>query len=140
MRLVILDKDRALADTMAAILGTEPDVTVMAAAISIAEVEPYLGECDVVLVTADLPGGTILDLAHAVEAEPSPPQIVLMDLAHSDEQEIYLRYARAGVAAFALEDESVEDVLEKMRDVHRTKRAATGLPDAGVMSLAGDHA
>jgi DNA-binding NarL/FixJ family response regulator len=124
IRLYILDKIMALGASMAVILSDEPDIEVVGAAISVVEARNHLGDCDVLLVSADLPREELLELAQAAQARDPGPQIVLMDWAKSREPS--LPFAAAGVAAFALEDESVQSLLERVRLVHRGKRKAKG--------------
>jgi DNA-binding NarL/FixJ family response regulator len=119
IRLFIIDKDRYLGETMTAVLSGEPDIEVVGTAVSVAEALPYMADCDVILVTADLPCDGVLQLARAASALAHGPQVVLMDWART--QEAFLQYAAAGVAAYAAEDDSLDELLTKMRMLQEGK-------------------
>jgi DNA-binding NarL/FixJ family response regulator len=120
IHLFIIDKDRDLGETMTAILGGEPDIAVIGSAVSVDEALPYMGDCDVILVTADLPCDGVLQLARAASALSHGPQVVLMDWART--QEAFLQYAAAGVAAYAAEEDSLDELLTKMRMLQSGQR------------------
>jgi DNA-binding NarL/FixJ family response regulator len=120
IRLFIVDKDWSLGETMTAILSGEPDIVVVGAAVSVADALPYLGDCDLILVTADLSCEGVLQLARAASGRSGGPQVVLMDWDRT--QEAFLQYAAAGVADYALEDDSLDELLTKMRSLQEAKR------------------
>ncbi len=122
IRLYIVDKDQSLGNLMTAILSGEPDILVVGSAVSVAEALPHLGECDLILVTADLPCEGVLQLARAASAHADGPQVVLMDWAHT--QEAFLQYAAAGVTDYALEEDSLDELLSKMRTLQEGKPRA----------------
>ena len=123
IHLFIIDKDRYLGETMTAVLSGEPDFIVVGTAVSVAEALPHIGDCDVILVTADLPCDGVLQLARAASALSQGPQVVLMDWART--QDAFLQYAAAGVAAYAAEDDSLDELLTKMRELQEGKRLET---------------
>ena len=131
IRLFIVDKDRSLGETMAAILSGEPDIVVVGSAVSVADALPHLGDCDLILVTADLPCEGVLQFARVASKHTGSPQVVLMDWART--QEAFLQYAAAGVADYALEDESLDELLAKMRSLHEAKRRE--LPGNGFAAM-----
>ncbi len=133
IRLFILDKDRSLGDIMTAILSGEPDIVVVGSAVSVADALPHLGDCDLILVTADLPCDGVLHLARAASEHSGGPQVVLMDWART--QEAFLQYAAAGVAAYALEDDSLDELLSKMRLLQEAKRREKSSAGFSEMSL-----
>jgi DNA-binding NarL/FixJ family response regulator len=119
INLFIIDRDEYMCETMAAILSGEPDIHVVGTAVSVADALPHMHECDVLLVTADLPCDGVLQLARAACELGRGPQVVLMDWART--QEAFLQYAAAGVAAYAAEDDSLDELLAKMRVLQEAK-------------------
>ena len=116
---MIVDKVKSLCDAMTDIFRSEADIDVVGTAVSAKGAMAHWQECDVVLVTADLPADGALEVARAAAERNPSAQVVLMDWAGT--QDAFYQYALAGVAAYSLQDDSVEDLLEKMRQVHQAK-------------------
>jgi DNA-binding NarL/FixJ family response regulator len=121
IRILLVDRVKALNEVMASIFATEPDIAVIATAEVAADALPYLDACDVLLVTDRLPDNGALKLARTAVGRSSQAKVVVMDAPASQETE--LRYAQAGVAAYAFENDSLDELLNKMRAVHAERQA-----------------
>ncbi len=117
IRLFIVDRTPAMCDTMTKVMAREPDIAVVGSSTSVSGVLPSLGDVDVVLVSADLPRRGLLELMQAVSEDYPAVRVVIMDC--SETQEALLSYATAGLAAYVAEEESVEELLAKMRALHQ---------------------
>jgi DNA-binding NarL/FixJ family response regulator len=119
IRLFIVDRTPAMCDSMTKVMAREPDIVVVGNSTSVAGVLPHLGEIDVVLLTADLPELDRSELMRVVAQQHPEVRAVIMDW--SERQEALLTSATRGLAAYVFEDESVEDLLAKMRALERVE-------------------
>jgi two-component system chemotaxis response regulator CheB len=121
IRIFIVDKATALCAAMTGIFSAEGDIAVVGTAVSAESALSRLKGCDVVLVTAELPFNETLEITRAAaEQEPAVP-VVVMDWDES--QAASYEYASARVSAYVRQDDSVEELLEKMRAVHQANGA-----------------
>lgn len=129
MRVFIIDHAQSMCDTMARVMAEEPDIELIGGATSIREALPYLHECDLVLVSAELRDDALRLIEIVAEDYPAA-RVVVMDWAES--QELLSQYIAAGLAAYSMEDESLADLLETMRAVHEAAQDEQGsVPHAG---------
>lgn len=128
IRLFIIDRTPAMCDTMSKVMAHEPDISVVGCSTSVAGALPRLQDADVVLVTADLPSASVQDLIQTVAAHYPGVRVVVMDC--SETQQSILKYATAGLAAYVFEEESVEDLLAKMRALSGGDEASPSTPDS----------
>jgi DNA-binding NarL/FixJ family response regulator len=116
---LVADSERMFADAVAAQLGAEEDITVVAA------VHPAAGRewlsagrhADVLLLDADLPGGVADSLCQKVTSL-DPPSHVIM-LSDSSEPDRIVASVRAGASAWVRKDASFEHLLQVVRGVAR---------------------
>ncbi len=121
IRLFIIDRTPAMCDTMSKVMAHEPDISVVGCSTSVSGALPRLHDTDVVLVTADLPSANVQGLIQTVAADYPAVRVVVMDC--SETQQSILKYATAGLAAYVFEEESVEDLLAKMRALRASEEA-----------------
>ena len=121
IRLLLVDKIRAMNEVMASVLALEPDISIVGTAQAAADALPYLDACDVMLVTDRLPDNGALKLARTAAGRSAHAQVFVMDASSS--QEAQLRYSQAGVADYALASDSLDELLGKMRAAHAQRLA-----------------
>jgi DNA-binding NarL/FixJ family response regulator len=121
IRLLLVDKIKALNQVMASVLAAEPDISIIGRAQAAADALPYLDACDVLLVTDRLPDSDALNLALMAASRSPQAKVLVMDA--PDSQEAQLRYAQAGVAGYALESDSLDELLDKMRAIYAAQQA-----------------
>jgi DNA-binding NarL/FixJ family response regulator len=122
IRLLIVDKLRCMCDAMVSILQNEADISVTNVATTMHEALHQLDHCDVVLVSADLPDEGALELIRAATAGHPEVKVIAMDVAGSVAGA--LRYVKAGAAGYVLEEDSVDELLAKVRAVHSHRHPA----------------
>ncbi|MCO1656685.1 response regulator transcription factor [Pseudonocardia humida] len=118
IRVLLADDQALVRGALAALLGLEPDIEVVAQVGSGAEVVPAARECapDVALLDVQMPGGDGLDAAAALHvALPACRIVVLTTFGRPG----YLsRAMRAGASGFVVKDAPPEQLVDAVRRVH----------------------
>lgn len=123
IRLVLAEDQALVRGALAALLGLEPDLEVVAAC---ADGEAALAEVrrltpDLLVTDIEMPGRTGLELAEAVRALNIPTRVVIVT---TFARAGYLRRAlEAGVRGYLLKDAPAEKLAEALRQVHHGVRA-----------------
>jgi DNA-binding NarL/FixJ family response regulator len=114
---LIVNKSRLICSVIATVLKDEPDIRVVGAVTSVDEALNLIrtGNCDVALVSTNLPNDGALQLLQAGKANTSI-KVLVMGLAELEE--VILRYIEAGAAGYVLREDSVDDLLKNIRAVH----------------------
>lgn len=118
VNVLIVHQTLLIGNIIASVLSDEKDLTVVGPATTVDEAITYLeaGRCDMVLVSANLPGNGALKLTEAaIEIDPAT-KVLVTGLPES--KNIILQYVMAGAAGYVLEDVSVERLLDHIRAVH----------------------
>lgn len=116
IRLLLVDEIQLTCNILAAVLDAEPDITVVACATDSDDALARAGECDVVLVSTDVGNSESMGLLRAIK-EVAPAAKVLM-LGLTESQDHVLPYIQAGAFGYVLADDSVEDLLDRIRTAH----------------------
>jgi two-component system, NarL family, nitrate/nitrite response regulator NarL len=116
IRVLLVNQIALLCDVMAAVLQEEPDMEVIGQATTLGEALDLAPQADVILVNTSMEDGVALALTRAVVDSALPSKVLALGLTESREQ--VLEYVQAGAAGYVLNDDSVEDLLERIRGVH----------------------
>ncbi|HLI39057.1 MAG TPA: response regulator transcription factor [Streptosporangiaceae bacterium] len=124
---VVIDQERAFTDILAACLGTEEDVDVVAAVHAAAPAWFLIParRADAWLLDADLAGDAANRLCEELSAREDAPRVVM--LSFSSQPARIAAAIRAGASAWVRKDESLEYLLRVVRGV---VRGETWLPPA----------
>ena len=122
IHLLIVDRLQTMCETMVAVLREEPDICVVGVATTPGQGLALLSGCDMVLVTANLPEDGAIDFIHAVSRVDPHKKVLAMDV--KDGQSAAAYYMDAGAADCVLENESVEELLSKVRAIYRGAQMA----------------
>jgi two-component system, NarL family, response regulator DesR len=123
IRVVIAEDQAMVAGALAALLGIERDLDVVATARNGREALTLVRSHvpDVLLTDIEMPEMSGLDLASAVRIEPHPPRVVILT---TFARPGYLRRAlEAGAAGYVLKDAPASKLAEVIRRVHAGGRA-----------------
>lgn len=117
LRIVIVDDNRLFRDGLAAMLKTQPDLTVVA---SVPNGEDALqrvpaAKPHVVLLDQAFRNGDALELAHSVRQASPHTKVIVMGLLPL--QDDVVAYVRAGVSGFVLKAATLDDFLHAIRAV-----------------------
>jgi DNA-binding NarL/FixJ family response regulator len=118
MDVLVVDRSRLIGSVMSAVLREYDDIRVIGTITTEAEALEALraGEPAVVLVSTNLPRGGTLKLLRALGPQAATKTLVV---GVPEDTEAVLRYIEAGAAGYVLREDSEEDLVQKLRAVHR---------------------
>lgn len=113
IRVALVNAIRILCNVIAAVLENEPDIEIAGCTTTVDEALDLAHHCDVLVVSTLVPDNAALRIAQAVVQANLPVKVLILGLAESKEE--ILRYIEAGAASYVLQDDSVDDLLVKIR-------------------------
>ena len=116
IRVLLVNQIRIMGNVIAAVLQNEPDIEVLGCAITLEEALARARTADVVVVSTRLQDNGALKVTQDITAAGLPARVLVLGLAESREE--ILRYVEAGAAGYILQDDSVDDLLTKIRTTH----------------------
>ena len=121
INILLVNEIRLMGNVIVAALEDEPDVNVLGCVTSIDEALKIVNEnaVDVALVSTHLPEQGAIKLTKAI-TELAPDTKVLA-LGLTEEKKRVLRYVEAGATGYILKDDSLEDLIDKVRAVQDDK-------------------
>jgi DNA-binding NarL/FixJ family response regulator len=129
IQVVIVDDHNLVREGIARLIGSEPDLAVLAQASSVAGGQTLMAEggADVLVVDVTMPDGSGLTLARSARLANPTLGIVVLTM-HNDDDTL-LEALDAGASALVLKSSSADDVLDAIRRAANTPDAftATGL-------------
>jgi DNA-binding NarL/FixJ family response regulator len=132
IRVLLVDDHRLVLDALTRVIGLEPDMRIVGAAVSVAEVREAAGlQADVALMDYHLQDGTGVEATRLIKAR-WPSCRVLM-LTGIDDDETILEAIQAGADGYLTKDRVVADVVAAVRAAHE---GAILLPPSTVVTIA----
>lgn len=116
IRVLLVNQIRLLCHILAAVLEEEPDMEVAGCATSVGEALAQAPEVDVILVNTQMSDGTALEVIREISDAEMPVKILALGLAETKTQ--ILPYVEAGAAGYVLKDDSVDDLLGRIRNAY----------------------
>lgn len=116
IRILLVSQFLFICDALSSVLESEPDMEVVGSAISIREALDLVSKADLVLVNVQMPNNDAFKLIQAIVGSKSPSKIIVLGLTEKKEQ--VLQYLQAGASGYVLKDDSVDDLVLRIRDVH----------------------
>ncbi len=113
IRVLLVDEVPLTCNAIASVLGEEPDMKVVSCAHSPDEALALALECDVALVSTELGSVTTLQLVYAIKE--MAPTVKVLVLGLTEKREQVLQYVQAGAMGYVLADDSVEDMILRVR-------------------------
>jgi DNA-binding NarL/FixJ family response regulator len=136
--ILLVNQIRLLGNVLAALLEDEPDMEVIGCATSVSQALDLAPRSDVILVNTRMPDGAALELIRAVADAELPARVLALGLAESKEQ--ILHYVEAGAAGYVLKDDSVDDLLQRIRGAHSGQVRVSPKIAAALMSRVTEYA
>ena len=99
---------------MASVLQNQPDVHVLGHVPDVSSALQQTDQCDVVLVSAELPNGGALEITRALRA--GRPRVLITGLI--DSPALILSYVEAGAAGYILRDSTSEELVRNVQAAH----------------------
>lgn len=138
IRLLLVTQIELIGNVVAAMLEDEPDMEVVGCVTSVGEALAIAAECDVILVSPRLPGDGALELTTTVAQRHPSVKVLAFGLAESKAR--VLEYVEAGADGYVARDDSVEDLLGRIRAAHRDKAVVAPEIAAALMSRVSKYA
>jgi DNA-binding NarL/FixJ family response regulator len=138
VRVLLVNQIRLLGHLIAAALEDAPDIEVVGCATSVREALVLAPEADVVLVDVRMPDDAALRLIRCLAATGLSTKVLALGLAESNEQ--ILHYVQAGAVGYVLKDDSVHDMLSRIRDAYTGTVRVSPTIAAALMSRVADYA
>lgn len=113
IRVLVVNNMRLISSVITTVLMDEPDIQVVGRTTSVEEAIARAPECDILLVTTQLRDQGALRITQAIAQAGMPTKVLIIGLAESKKE--ILQYAEAGAAGYVLQNESVHDLLIKIR-------------------------
>jgi two-component system nitrate/nitrite response regulator NarL len=113
IRVALVNAIRILCNVIAAVLENEPDIEIAGCATTVDDALDLAHQCNVLIVSTLVPDDAAFQITQAVIQANLPVKVLILGLAESKEE--ILRYIEAGAAGYILQDDSVDDLLVKIR-------------------------
>jgi DNA-binding NarL/FixJ family response regulator len=113
IRVVLVNAIHILCNVIAAVLDNEPDIEVVGCATTMDEALDLARRSDVMVLSTLIPDDAAIKITQTVVQANLPVKVLILGLAQSREE--ILRYIEAGAAGYILQDDSVDDLLVKIR-------------------------
>lgn len=117
IRVLIVNEIQLIGQAIATVLADEPDIDVTGCVGSGPEALRLAAESDVVLISPRLPENGALELTRTLAERFPSLKILAMGLVES--RAWVLEYVEAGADGYVTRDDSIEDLLRRMRAAHK---------------------
>ena len=132
VRVLLVDDHRLVLESLARVLGEEPDIDIVGTATTVAEAKEVAREpLDVVLMDYRLPDGTGVEATRAIKARWPASRVVMLTAV--DDDETVLESIQAGADGYLTKDKAIEDVVATVRAANA---GATLLPRDVIVTIA----
>ncbi|HEY5488923.1 MAG TPA: response regulator transcription factor, partial [Candidatus Limnocylindrales bacterium] len=125
-RVVLVDDHRLVIEALARLLAAEPDISVVATAGSLRELEPDLPDFDVAIVDYLLPDGTGADATRLMKQRWPMARVVVLSAVTDDYAAS--RATSAGADAYLGKGVSMAELLSALRHAASPGRSAAPAP------------
>lgn len=116
IRVLLVHETPLMCNVIASLFEDESDIQVVGCASTRKEALSEIDQCDIAIISTNLPGNESLRLTQTV-AETSPEvKTLVMGLAESEAE--IIQYVEVGASGYVLKDDSVEELLSHIRAVH----------------------
>lgn len=132
IRILLAHPSRLICDSLRTALDNVADVYVVGCATTTEELYFLLPHANVLLLGTELEDTTALDLLD--EMRITQPQTKVLILGVDERPHTIIRYVEAGAAGYILQNESVEDVAQKLQAAHQEEAIISPAIAAALMS------
>ncbi|MGC9334740.1 MAG: LuxR C-terminal-related transcriptional regulator [Anaerolineae bacterium] len=138
IRVLIVTEIQFIGHATAAIVENEPDMEVVGCVSDEKEAFQLTAKCDVVLISPRLPANGALELTRSI-AE-AYPDVKILALGLTESRTWVLEYVEAGADGYIARDDSVDDLLKRIRAAARDKAMVSPEIAAALMSRVSRYA
>jgi DNA-binding NarL/FixJ family response regulator len=119
IRILLAYPSRLICDTLRTTLDNVEDVYIVGCATTAEELYFLLPHGNLVLLGSELENATALEVLDKIRL--THPQIKVLVLGINDNPDTILKYIEAGAVGYVLQNESVEDITQKLRAAQEEK-------------------
>jgi DNA-binding NarL/FixJ family response regulator len=138
IRLLLVTQIELIGNVVASMLEDESDMVIVGCVTTVEEAVVKAAESDVILVSPRLPENGALELTTIIAEHHPSVKVLAFGLAESKAR--VLEYVEAGADGYVARDDSVEDLLRRIRDAYRSKAVVTPEIAAALMSRVSKYA
>jgi len=116
IRILIVSQYLFICNALSSVLESEPDMEVVGSVNSVREALDLVSKADLVLVNVQMPNNGAFKLIHTIIGDKLPAKAIVLGLTETKEH--VLQYLQAGASGYVLKDDSVDDMLQRIREVN----------------------
>ncbi|MBK7894156.1 MAG: response regulator transcription factor [Anaerolineaceae bacterium] len=131
IRILLAHPSRLVSDSLRTALDGQDDVYVVGCATTAEELHFLLPHGNIVLLGAELDGTTAFDMLDEIRTTHPETKVLVMGV--EEQPALIMRYVEAGAAGYILQDESVNDMVEKLQAAHEEKAIVSPSMAAAMM-------
>jgi DNA-binding NarL/FixJ family response regulator len=132
IRVLVVTEIELVGHVTAALLEDEPDMEVVACVSSVDEALRLASDSDLVLVSPRLPGNGALALTRTLSED--YPHVKILALGLTESSSSVLKFVEAGADGYVTRDDSVDDLLHRIRAACRDQAVVSPEIAAALMS------
>jgi two-component system NarL family response regulator len=119
IRVLLVNDIPLTCNVITAVLEDEADLTVVGCATTVGGALAHAPDCDVALVGTSLGNPGSLELVRQLKERAPAAKVLMLGLTESEEQ--VLPYIQAGAAGYVLPEDSVDDLITRIRVAHEDR-------------------
>jgi DNA-binding NarL/FixJ family response regulator len=119
IRVLLVNEIQLTCNVITAVLEEEADMTVVGCATTATGALARAHDCDVALVSTNLGNPGSLELVRQLRERLPAAKVLMLGLTESEEQ--VLPYIQAGAAGYVLPEDSVDDLIARIRVAHEDR-------------------
>jgi DNA-binding NarL/FixJ family response regulator len=132
IRILLAHPSRLVCDSLRTALNREDEVYVVGCATTAEELQFLLPHSNVVLLGIELKDATAFDVLEDIRQ--NYPEIKALLVGVSHRPEVIVQYLEAGARGYILSNESVDDMVQKLKAAHENKALVSSRVAAAIMN------
>jgi DNA-binding NarL/FixJ family response regulator len=116
IRILIVSQYLFICNALSSVLESESDMEVVGSVNSVREALDLVSKADLVLVNVQMPNNGAFKLIHSIIGNKLLAKVIVLGLTETKEH--VLQYLQAGASGYVLKDDSVDDMLQRIREVN----------------------
>ncbi len=132
IKILLVNETRLVANVIASVLEDEPDLQVVGTATTVEEALALARGADLVMVSTNLPENGALALTRTLTEADAEAKVLVLGLAEAKDH--VLQYVEAGAAGYIRKNDSVEEMLQRIRAAYQDRALIS--PDVAAALIA----
>jgi DNA-binding NarL/FixJ family response regulator len=132
IRILLVTQVELIGNVVAAMLEDESDIEIVGCVTSVEEALAKAKECNVILVSPRLPNDGALELTTTITE--CYPAVKVLAFGLTESKARVLKYVEAGADGYVASDDSVEDLLRRIRAAHKDRAVVSPAVAAALMA------